>query len=140
MVKKNILLQEQTNRIKEMIHKINEGLYDTSWSSEQGDKISLIDLLKATEHIPVVEIPVDILRSHLLSWGNDANENIKIDNADLRYPIMVFINDDGGIITIIDGHHRAQKAIRNGLDVIRAKMIPINSLSKNIRKVFSHLN
>ena len=39
----------------------------------------------------------------------------------------------------IDGHHRAQKAVRKGLKTIKAKVIPINDLPKDIRKVFSHM-
>jgi hypothetical protein len=49
------------------------------------------------------------------------------------------VEDDGSFISIIDGHHRAQKAVKNKLGTIKAKVIPINLLPKNIRKVFSHM-
>ena len=51
-----------------------------------------------------------------------------------------FVEDDGSFISIIDGHHRAQKAVRKGLETIKAKIIPINSLPKDIRRVFKHIN
>jgi len=70
---------------------------------------------------------------------NAKGEIKKIDKADLQYPILIFVEDDGSFISIIDGHHRAQKAIRKGLETIKAKIIPINSLPKDIRKVFSHM-
>ena len=133
-------LQEQTNRIKQMMGVINEGLHDTSWENDEGDKITLMDLLNATEDIPVRKISVEELKPHLLSWDGDEDEVRKIDSADLQYPILIFVNDDGGFITIIDGHHRAQKAVRKGLETIKAKVIPINSLSKDIRRVFKHIN
>jgi hypothetical protein len=133
-------LQEQTNRIKQMMGIINEGLHDTSWENDEGDKITLMDLLNATEDIPVRKISVEELKPHLLSWDGDEDEVRKIDNADLQYPILIFVNDDGEFITIIDGHHRAQKAARRGLETIKAKVIPINSLPKDIRRVFKHMN
>jgi hypothetical protein len=133
-------LQEQTNRIKQMMGVINEGLHDTSWENDEGDKITLMDLLNATEDIPVRKISVEELKPHLLSWDGDEDEVRKIGNADLQYPILIFVNDDGEFITIIDGHHRAQKATRRGLETIKAKVIPINSLPKDIRRVFKHIN
>jgi ParB-like chromosome segregation protein Spo0J len=123
-----------------MMGVINEGLHDTSWENEEGGKITLMDLLNATENIPVSDISVEELKPHLLSWDGDEDEVRKIDSADLQYPILIFVNDDGGFITIIDGHHRAQKAVRKGLETIKAKVIPINSLSKDIRRVFKHIN
>ena len=133
-------LQENILRIKEVMGILNEGLHDTSWENEEGDKITLIDLLNATEDIPVSEISVEELKPHLLTWDGDENEIKKIESADLQYPILIFINDDGEFVSIIDGHHRAQKAVRKGLETIKAKVISINSLPKEIRRVFKHLN
>jgi uncharacterized protein (DUF1015 family) len=132
-------LQENIQRIRGMMGLVNEGLHDTSWQNEEGNKITLIDLLNATENIPVKDISVEDLKPHLLSWDGDEEEVKKIESADLKYPILIFVNDDGEFITIIDGHHRAQKAARRGLETIKAKVIPINSLPKNIRRVFKHL-
>lgn len=132
-------LQENIQRIRQMMGVINEGLHDTSWQNEEGDKITLLDLLNATEDIPVEEVSVEELKPRLLTWDGDNDEVKKIENADLQYPILIFVNNDGEFISIIDGHHRAQKAARKGLETIKAKLIPINSLPKNIRKVFKHL-
>ena len=131
-------LQENIQRIKSMMGLLTEGLHDTYWQNEDGDKITLIDLLDATEDIPVKNYPTQKLKPHLLSW-DDEKENKKIDKADLKYPILIFVNDDNKFLTIIDGHHRAQKAVKQGLKTIKAKVIPINSLPKNIRKVFKHI-
>ena len=139
VVKKN-KLQENINRIKQMMGVINEGLHDTSWENDEGDKITLMDLLNATEDIPVRNISVEELKPHLLSWDGDEEEVKKIESSDLQYPILIFVNDDGEFITLIDGHHRAQKAARRGLETIKAKVISINSLPKQIRRVFKHIN
>jgi len=119
---------------------MKEGLHDTSWENDEGDKITLMDLLNATEDISVERVSVEELKPHLLSWDGDEEEIIKIDSADLQYPILIFVDNDGEFISIIDGHHRAQKAVRKGLKTIKAKVIPINDLPKDIRKVFSHMN
>jgi len=116
-----------------------EGLYDTSWENEEGNKITLMDLLKATEDIAVENISVEALKPHLLTWDGDEDEIKKIESADLQYPILIFVDNGGKFISIIDGHHRAQKAVRKGLETIKAKVIPINLLPKDIRKVFSHM-
>ena len=118
---------------------IKKGLRDTSWQNDEGDKITLMDLLNATEDIPVERVSVEELKPHLLTWDDDEEEIIKIDSADLQYPILIFVDNDGEFISIIDGHHRAQKAVRKELETIKAKVIPINSLPKYIRRVFSHM-
>jgi hypothetical protein len=115
-----------------------EGLHDTSWEND-GEKITLMDLLDATEDIPVESVSVEELKPHLLTWDGDEEEVKKIDKADLQYPILILVDDDGEFISIIDGHHRAQKASRKGLKTIKAKIIPINNLPKKIRKVFGHM-
>ena len=116
-----------------------EGLHDTSWENDKGDKITLVDLLDATKDIPIKNISVEKLKPKLLSWDGDKEEIAKIEKADLQYPILIFVDDNNRFISIIDGHHRAQKAARNNLKTIKAKIIPINSLPKDIRKVFSHM-
>ena len=133
-------LQENIERIHEIMGVIKEGLHDTSWENDEGDKITLMDLLNATEDIPVRNISVEELKPHLLSWDGDEEEVKKIESSDLQYPILIFVDDDGGFLSLIDGHHRAQKAARRGLETIKAKVIPINSLPKDIRRVFKHIN
>ena len=132
-----IATKKEQSKIK--TQKMKEGLHDTSWENDEGDKITLIDLLNATEDLPVKRISVEELKPHLLTWDGDEEEIKKIEKADLQYPILIFIDSDGKFISIIDGHHRVQKAVRKGLKTIKAKLIPINSLPKDIRKVFSHM-
>jgi hypothetical protein len=128
-----------TNLLDDKKEEMTEGLHDTSWENDEGDKITLVDLLDATEDIPVKNIPVKKIKSKLLTWDDDDKEVAKIEKANLKYPILIFVDDNNKFISIIDGHHRAQKAVRHKLKTIKAKIIPINSLPKNVRKVFSHL-
>ena len=133
-------LQESIQRIREMMGVINEGLHDTSWQNDEGDKVTLVDLLDATEDIPVKKISVNKIKSKLLKWDNDEKEIAKIEKSNLKYPILIFVDDNNKLISIIDGHHRGQKAVRHKLKTIKAKLIPINSLPKDMRKVFKHIN
>ena len=130
------------NLIKRVLseEEMEEGLHDTSWENDEGDKITLMDLLNATKDMPVKKVSVNKLKKHLLTWDGDEDEIKKIDSADLQYPILIFVDNNGKFISIIDGHHRAQKAVRRGLKTIKAKIIRINSLPKDIRRVFSHMN
>jgi hypothetical protein len=125
-----------TNVLDNKKEEMTEGLHDTSWENDEGDKITLIDLLNATEDIPVKEISLDNIKTKLLTWDGNEEEVAKIEKANLRYPILIFVDDNNKFISIIDGHHRVHKALRKGLKKINAKIIPINSLPKNIRKVF----
>ncbi len=125
--------------ISERQLRLIEGLHDTSWENEEGDKITLIELLQVTENIPVQKVPLEWIKPHLLSWDGDDEEVKKIESADLQYPILIFVDDEGNFISIIDGHHRAQKAVRRDMKTIKGKIIPINSLPKKIKKVFGHI-
>ena len=133
-------LQENIQRIREMMGVINEGLHDTSWENDEGDKITLTDLLNVTKDIPVKKISLNKIKSKLLTWDDDDKEIDKIEKSNLQYPILIFVDDNNKFISIIDGHHRAQKAVRHKLKTIKAKIIPINSLPKDMRKVFKHIN
>ena len=133
-------LNENIQRIREMMGVINEGLHDTSWENDEGDKITLTDLLNVTKDIPVKKISLNKIKSKLLTWDDDDKEIDKIEKSNLQYPILIFVDDNNKFISIIDGHHRAQKAVRHKLKTIKAKLIPINSLPKDMRKVFSHMN
>jgi hypothetical protein len=132
-------LQEQIDRMQEMMGLVNEGLKDTSWEDDNGNKVTLIDLLNVIKDIPVTRVPLTKIKPHLLTWDGDKKEDKKIEKADLRYPILIFINDKGKFLTIIDGHHRAHKAIKKGLKNIKVKLIPINSLPKEMKKVFKDI-
>ena len=67
-------LQENIQRIRQMMGIINEGLRDTSWTDEEGNKITLMDLLDATQDIPIKKISVKTLKPYLLTWDGDEEE------------------------------------------------------------------
>jgi hypothetical protein len=124
--------------MKNLIRRIiKEELNNTSWETEDG-KVTLTDLLDATKDIPVKNIPLEKLKPFLLKWDGDEKELIRVDKVDLTYPILVFVKGNK-FLTIIDGNHRVHKAIKQGEKEIKGKLIQIDELPEDIRKVFKHI-
>lgn len=101
--------------------------------------------------LPVVEIDIKELLWHFDApwWSNDsgerwtitpwdvinmnqgsANEQIKIEKADLLYPIDILENK--GKWLILDGIHRLTKAYKQGQKKIKVRIIPREKLSEII--------
>ena len=92
--------------------------------------------LKFSENIPAVDLPIEKIKRKILSWGDDPVELEKIERADLRYPILIYVNDDSSVKYIVDGNHRAQKALKNNLPSVKAKLIKFNDLPAEWQKIF----
>jgi hypothetical protein len=108
---------------------------NTFWENEQ-NKITLLELLNISYHLPEKNISLKLLKSHLLSW-KDVEEISKIKLVDLQYPILILVDDKEQILSILDGHHRTHKAISLGLKTIKAKLIAINFLPAEFKNIFS---
>jgi len=85
---KKQILSEQFKRMQKLAG-INEGLDDTSWTNEKGEKITLQNLLDQTKNINATDIKTDELKDKVLSWkdelGNEDQEEIaKIEKSDLQ--------------------------------------------------------
>jgi len=111
---------------------LKEGL-DDSWS--KGDiTITLRQVLDVTKDIPITKIPTSKLE-YLALHKDNPNEQEKIKNSDLQYPVLILVNDDNSIKYVLDGHHRIQKAIMYKLPTINVKFIKFNELPDNFKKV-----
>jgi len=110
-------------------------LDNTFWENEE-NKITLLELLNVSYHLPEKHISLNLLKPHLLSWQN-IEEMSKIELVDLKYPILILVDDKEKILSILDGHHRTYKAISLGLKTIKAKLITINSLPPEFKSIFS---
>jgi hypothetical protein len=114
---------------KDIIKKVLDG----SWTNNN-KTITMDQLLDITKQIPINKIPVDKLKGIALH-SNNPDEEESIEKSNLKYPILVFINDDGTIKYIVDGHHRIQKAIKYNLPTIDAKLIKFSRLPKDFQDV-----
>jgi hypothetical protein len=111
-----------------------ESLEDTSWT-KNNNTITLVEILDITKDIKVQEIDVKTLKEYVLDWDGNPKEIEKIEKSDLKYPILVLINDDESIKYILDGNHRVQKAIKGCLCTIKGKLITFSELPSYVKKV-----
>lgn len=112
---------------------ITETGENTSWEDKEGNKLTLQDLEKHTEHLPVQDIPVSSL-AHL-GLHNRVPDVMKsrIEQIKIDKPIFVM----GG--KILDGNHRLAKAIQNGDTHIKGKMFDIGDLHPDHRRTYQAL-
>ena len=74
---------------------------------------------------PVYKIPTDALLHSLEGLEEDPEKTDKrIKDAELKWPIIVVANDEGKIFAILDGTHRARKAVLHDLPFVRGHVIP----------------
>lgn len=109
-----------------------DGLREQHVSSTCGGSWRVSDLIEATKHLPVIEIPLDYLNFDANKFSNEniyqfAQHAKKCFDADLKYPII--IDHMGGIL---DGRHRMVKALILGKKTIKAKKMQ-NYITPTVR-------
>lgn len=105
---------------------------NTSWDDGEGNKLTLQDLEKHTEHLPVKDIPVSSI-AHLGNHNNYPEMQSRIDKVKIDKPIFVM----GG--KVLDGNHRLAKAIQNGDTHIKGKMFDIGDIDKKHHNTYQAL-
>ena len=89
----------------------------TYWQDEQGNRTTIQDILLGLQNEPVVTLKIEDL-AHIPSV---AIEEYRKEKADLTVPIIVE-EKDGRFKSILDGHHRRQRAIEQKRTYILAKV------------------
>jgi hypothetical protein len=89
----------------------------TYWEDEKGNRTTIQDVLLELQDEPVISLEIDTL-THIPSV---LIEEYKKEIADLSFPIIV-VEKDGEFQSILDGHHRLQKAIDEKRTHILAKV------------------
>lgn len=115
---------------------IIEGL-DDKWSNDT-ETITLQDILNLTKNVPVRDFPTKKLAPIVLNWDDNPDEISKIERSNLEYPILIMVDDNEKIKWILDGNHRAQKALKNKLPTIKAKLIKPSNLTNKARRILLH--
>jgi hypothetical protein len=92
--------------------------HKTHWVDEKGNRATIQDILLKLQDEPVVLLKIDDL-THISSV---TIEEHKKQTADLSFPIIV-VEKDGEFQSILDGHHRRQKAVDENRTHILAKVI-----------------
>jgi len=116
---------------------LNEGGADTAWEDEEGNKVTLQDILDMTKNVPQKDYPTEKLGKIVLNWDDNPEEVERIEQVEVskQYPILIMIDEAGKIQWILDGNHRAQKALRSKAETIPAKLIKPSMLDAKAKKV-----
>ena len=116
---------------------LNEKGADTAWTDEEGNKVTLQDILDMTKNIPQKEYPTEKLAKIVLNWDDNPEEIDRISQVEIskQYPILIMADESGKIQWILDGNHRAQKALRSKSETIPAKIIKPSNLDAKAKKV-----
>ena len=115
---------------------IDEQGGDTSWSRDE-NTVTLQDILDLTKNIPTTQYPTEKLAKVVLNWDNNPEEIERISQVEIseQYPILIMIDEQGKLQWILDGNHRAQKALRSQAKTIPAKLIKPSNLSPIAKQV-----
>ena len=112
---------------------IYESGANTSWDDGEGNKLTLQDMNKAIEHIPVTDIPVQQIAHLGLHIRSGDVMKHRIPKVTLDKPIIMMGDK------ILDGNHRLAKAIQDNQTHIQAKRFNITDLHKDHQPVFNAL-
>lgn len=110
---------------------------DTAWEDDEGDKITLQDILDMTKNVPQKDYPTEKLAKVVLNWDDNPEEVERVGQVEIskQYPILIMVDEAGKIQWILDGNHRAQKALRAKAKTIPAKLIKPSMLDAKSKKV-----
>ena len=110
---------------------------DTSW--EDGDKkVTIKDVIKYLDSInaPIKEVAINKIKPILIKQDYVGNNKERVQKSNLDYPIIVVISK-GKYKSILDGNHRAYKAISNNIEKI--KLRELNLDKKETPKIYKDL-
>ena len=112
----------------------------TSWSDTTKDgkqiKVTIQDIFNYSKNFPETELGTDSLKSIALHTTKNDQETLNnIQKANLQYPILV-LKKENNKMSILDGHHRLQKAINNKIPKIKAKILDIKNMPKDWQWLF----
>jgi ParB-like chromosome segregation protein Spo0J len=127
--------KEKTQRLKQL--KEADGGVDTSWTSIDNETITLQDILELTKDIKTQNFPTKELASIVLNWDNNPEEIERISQVEVssQYPILIMVDEQGKIQWILDGNHRAKKALSAKAETIPAKLIKPSNLNSKAKKI-----
>ena len=121
---------------------LNEGQggADTSWTRDD-ETITLQDILELTKDIKTIDYPTNELSPKVLGWDDNPEEIERISQVEVseQYPILIMVDEEDKIQWILDGNHRAQKALRSNSDTIPAKLIKPSDLNNKAKKILLNL-
>ena len=124
MNKDNRLLAEAYQKVLE--DKDPVGM-DTYW--QDGDtKVTIKDVIKYLDSIkaPVKEVSIKKIKPIIIDQDYEGASKERVQKANLQYPLIVTVSK-GKYKSILDGNHRAFKALANDIDTVKVRELDLDS-------------
>ena len=96
---------------------------ETDWTSEDEEKITLGDVV---DYLGDETDPINVSEFSQQLPPLPTRGAKKIANASLDYPIII-VKSSGQYRFVLDGNHRLQKAIDQGVENIKAKILDLDN-------------
>jgi len=103
-----------------------EGM-DTFW--QDGDvKVTIKDVIKYLDEndIPVKTVDIEKIKPIIIDQDYKSKNKDRVNASSLDYPIII-IKKDGKYKSILDGNHRAFKAVSTGKENIKVREIDLSA-------------
>jgi hypothetical protein len=120
---------------KSCARRTNEGLEDTSWTNDKDQTVTLQQLLDVIKNYPIIQVPIERIEKIVIKKDSGGIESDRLSAADIKHPIIIVVGDTGNFKYILDGNHRANKAIDAGLKTIPAKLVKTKELPQEFQDV-----
>jgi hypothetical protein len=107
-----------------------EGM-NTSWEDEDGKiKVTIKDVIKYLDEndIPIKTVSLDKIKPIIIDQDYKNKNKNRVNASSLEYPIIV-IKKNGKYKSILDGNHRAFKAVNSNAKNIKVREIDLSSPS-----------
>jgi hypothetical protein len=107
-----------------------EGM-NTSWENEDGKiKVTIKDVIKYLDEndIPIKTVSLDKIKPIIIDQDYKNKNKNRVNASSLEYPIIV-IKKNGKYKSILDGNHRAFKAVNSNAKNIKVREIDLSSTS-----------
>jgi hypothetical protein len=114
---------------------LKENWQDTSWENEKSQKVTLLQLLDIIKDYPITQAPIEKIKKIIIKKDTGGIESDRLNKADFKHPIIVVVDDQNDFKYILDGNHRANKAIDIGLKSIPVKLVNIKKLPQEFQGV-----
>ena len=110
---------------------------DTYW--KDGDvTVTIKDVIKYLDSVnaPVKEVSIDQIKPIIINQDYKGAAKERVDRADLRYPLIVVVQG-GKYKSILDGNHRAFKALRDNIPAVKVREVDLDS--EDVPESYKHL-
>lgn len=124
------------NDIVDLILEDAKGM-NTYW--EDGDKkVTIKEVIEYLDenNVPVKDVSMSKIKPIIINQDYDNKNKGRVNKSNLKYPIIV-VKQNGKYKSILDGNHRAYKAINSNAKTIKVREIDLSS--SNIPQVYKDL-